>query len=69
MANKLHHINYKKNGDFVLNCNVQNATSPAMKPILTNITLNHESGDIVRETTQAVNGNRCHSKVPSQMSV
>ncbi len=38
-----------------------------MKPVLTNITLNHEPGDIVRETAQAVNRNRCHSKVSGQI--
>lgn len=56
-------------GDFNLafNYNLQNATSPAMKPVLTNITLNHEPGDIVRETAQAVNRNRCHSKVSGQI--
>lgn len=51
----------------MISYNLQKATSPAMKPVLTNITLNHEPGDIVRETAQAVNRNRCHSKVSSQI--
>lgn len=33
---------------------------PSMKPVLTDVTLDHEACHIVRQTTQAVHRHRCH---------